>query len=611
MFPFFRVARIVVALSLLLALGSAPPVAAFSNCPREFAGLVRNIRNGNPEALRVQRLIALRKATIAYPNIPSVEELHLPMAPPSPIGGTSKISAGVTDSLLEAAREAKAFDDFKPLSDGRPLSLTKKELRAAESRARETALTKGPPKSLPYRQAFLKSYIESTYDFSSELVEVPGLEKPRWRINTGNAALDRAFAFTEEAWGKLLRVTKPKAGGSLLGLPYPQLVPGGRFQEGYYWDTYFAIKGLLATDRLEVAQMQTENLLSLVQRYGFVPNGNRDYYLTRSQPPFLSSAVREVYLASLKKAKTPAEVARLRNWLEKRALPLVKADYEKFWMNPETRYDAATGLNHHWDDANLMRPERSSHDEEAKLGLTLRDVRAGAESGEDFTDAHAKEATSIAGVLLQSVMRKTESDLAWMANELNLTSDAKRFSAAVKKRDLAMRKYLWNEEAGRFDNYHLREKHKINALTADTFAPLFVGMASKHEAALVVSRSLPKLERKGGIMASNLVNSIGQWDGENAWASQMIMAVGGLKENGYEADAQRIARKWTSTNARIYAEHGAFYERINPVTGSTPLSDEKKYAVQGGKIAGFLWTNSSYQWMLLDVLKVPKIPLAP
>src|SRR5690606_34851821 len=123
---------------------------------------------------------------------------------------------------------------------------------------------------------------------------VPELVPPRWTIRARNQKINKAFEYTEKMWGQLLRRTVPAKGGSLLKSPYPVLIPAGRFQEAYYWDAYFGMKGLLSTDRLDIAQMQVENFLSYVKRYGFVPNGGRDYYLSRSQPPFLSSMVREV-----------------------------------------------------------------------------------------------------------------------------------------------------------------------------------------------------------------------------------------------------------------------------------------------------------------------------
>ncbi|MGZ3713439.1 MAG: trehalase family glycosidase, partial [Bdellovibrionota bacterium] len=511
-------------------------------------------------------------------------------------------SAGVADPLLEEARAVGAFEDFMPLSVARLRTLTIKQKKILAAQANDVAKTAAPEDQ---RRAFLKAYIEKAYDFSSEISVVTGLEKPRWKSSSGSSVIDATFAYTEKMWDGLLRKTNPQAKSSLLDLPYPMLVPGGRFQETYYWDTYFGMKGLLATDRLELAQMQTENLLSLVQRYGFVPNGNRDFYLTRSQPPFLSSAVKEVFEASLKNAKTDAERKNIYKWLKERAYPLVQKDYDNFWMNPETRFDKKTGLNHHWDDANLPRPERHGNDNEHTLGKTYRDVRAGAESGLDFTDAHAGESSAIAPVLLNSMLYKVEADLAWMAKLTGDAGEAKRFANAAEQRSGAMRKFLWNKERSRFDNFNLNSGKKIDATIADTFAPLFVGMASQSEADLVQKVTLPKLERAHGIMASDLMKSHHQWDGSNGWAPQQVMAVAGLQNYGHAEDAKRLARKWVAGIAKLHEENKTIYERIDVVTGGKPIKDETKYPTQ----EGFLWTNGSFSWMLCDILGVKKSPL--
>jgi alpha,alpha-trehalase len=148
----------------------------------------------------------------------------------------------------------------------------------------------------------------------------------------------------------------------------------------------------------------------------------------------------------------------------------------------------------------------------------------------------------------------------------------------------------------------LQRHARIDATIADTFAPLFVGMASKKEAGQIQKKALTVLERPSGLMASDLMDSTHQWDGTNGWAPQQVMAVAGLKNYGFTADAQRLARKWTNTIAKSHKDNGAIYERMDVSTGSKPVRDETKYPTQ----EGFLWTNGSFSWMLLDVLNVPR-----
>ena len=231
-------------------------------------------------------------------------------------------------------------------------------------------------------------------------------------------------------------------------------------------------------------------------------------------------------------------------WLQKRAFPLVKADYEGFWM--KSRWDASTGLNHPSDDLDLERPERHTNDDEKKLGVTYRDVRAAAESAEDFSQAFVGEASQVAGVLLNSLLYKTERDLEWMAHMLGLSTDESAFRSAAGRRQATIDKYLWNPDIGRYENYLLRTGKRIPIQVADTFAPLFVGVASDAQAQ-AVRKGLPTLERAGGLMSTELTASADQWDGNNGWAPHQVMAIQGLtnyhRGTGVDPDARRLAEK--------------------------------------------------------------------
>lgn len=523
-----------------------------------------------------QLLLEQRKTQVAYEQIPGVVELRLPRSEPAELTQPREASAGVSDVTLEAGRKHGAFDDFKPLSDATPRKLSESEKQ-----------------ELANGTVYIGHFIERAYDFGSESQPAPAqlLGSPK-TVSTGDAKVDAALNYVERTWPELVRVAVPREGGSLLPLPYPHLVPAGRFQEAYYWDTYFGVLGLLATGRLELAQMQAENMLELVRRHGMVPNGTRDYYLSRSQPPLLTSLVRDVF------TRSPRTAQSLR-WLRERAYPLMRAEYENFWMNPQTRFDERTQLNHHWDEIDLPRPERHSFDKEAELGRTYRDVRAAAESGLDFTKAFEGEASQVAGVLLNSLLYKNERDLEWAARTLNLSSEAKHFAARAKRRRAAMNRYLWNEALGRFENYNLRSHRRIAVLTADTFAPLFANVASPDQA-LRVRAQLGKLEQRGGLMSSELTDSTHQWDGDNGWAPQHVIAIQGLRNYNLESDARRLAAKWVEALARIHDATASMFERIDVKRVAPPATSGSKYPVQ----KGFLWTNASFEWALVEVLGV-------
>ncbi|MDR3608337.1 MAG: trehalase family glycosidase [Oligoflexia bacterium] len=541
--------------------------------------------------------------SVAYPEIPSVQELRITETSPTPLRDYPGPSAGMTDPVLERARELYVFDDFKYLADLRPKDLTAVQLERLRAQGREMVRKAGKSGEEGER-AFLKFFIEAVYEPGGRLQKVPGLTKPGWKVKTGDAEIDATFDYTERTWSDLVRKTDPLKGGSLLDSPYPVLIPAGRFQESYYWDSYFGAKGLIATHRLELARMQAENFLSSVRRYGFVPNGGRDYYLSRSQPPVLSSLVRDVYEASMRGA-APDERAHLKDWLARRAYPLIERDYAKFWMNPKTRYDAETGLNHHWDALDTPRPERHGSDNERALGKTYRDVRAAAESGLDFTETFQGEATRIAGVLLNSLLYKTETDLAWMAEELGHGGEAGRYRAAASKRLAAMNRYLWDPVRGRFENYNLRTHRRVNAVSGDLFATLFARVATPAQAKLIRDQ-LSILEGPGGIRASDVSHSTYQWDGNNGWAPFQFFAIAGLRDYGYAADARRLARKWVEVNAKIYRQSGVLFERVDVQKRSKPEADTTKYSPQ----PGFLWTNGIFDWALVEILGVQPEPVS-
>lgn len=581
------------------------------------------------DLIRVKSIIGHRKAQVAYPSVASVYQEHLPRVAPQPIEPTRDVSPGLSDPMIEEARRVKAFEDFKPLSDVRRRKLSARDLAAVLARATEAgeAAAKAhqvPPKgtglagatsespALACRKAFLHEYIDGVYTFGNELEPLDGIVSPKWKLKprtSADASLVGAFDYTEETLAKLVRKTPEHSDGSLLPNPYPFAIPAGRFQEAYYWDSYFGMMGLLATGRLELSQMQVDNFLEAVRNFGFIPNGMRDYYLSRSQPPFLSSMVRDVYEASLAaagSARDPAaEKARIRSWLRDRAYPLMERDYQDFWMNPRTRYDATTGLNHHWDEFNLPRPERHASDVETRLGRTYRDVRAEAESGLDFTVAFGGEASRVAGVLLNSMLYKTEGDLAWAARELGKDREARKFEAAARRRRHAMDRYLWDPAKGVYENYDLRTRRRIPVLSATAFAPLYVHAASARQAGDLRARALPVLEKKGGLMSSDALSSTDQWDGPNGWAPLQVMAVQGLRNYGYDEDARRISDKWVRIIANVESRVGAMYERMDVARGDQPYADGTKYPPQ----QGFLWTNSSFVWMLKNVLGYQFEPL--
>ncbi|MGE4234186.1 MAG: trehalase family glycosidase [Bacteriovoracia bacterium] len=517
------------------------------------------------EFLAIQHI----KESIAQPFIPSVYDMRISRSKPQRIFASQRLSPGLISSDIERARQSAIFEDFKTLSDARP---------------KQKDSSKVALKALGLREK-----ISEMYDFSYELQPSP-LERPNRIISSSNG-IAAALDFAEKNLERLYQRTPEKSEGSLLPQPYPGFVSAtGRFQEFYYWDTYFITKHLFATKRLETIKMLVENFLESIRMFGFIPNGTRDYYLSRSQPPFLSSLIKELVTELL--TSSPEQAEQIRQWLRARAYPLLKADYMGFWMNPKTRFDEQTGLNHHWDLLNLPRPERHSNDNEASLGKTFRDVRAAAESGLDFTETFNSSASSVAGVLLNSMLYKTEMDLAWIAELLGDESENRMFVGAATKRKKAMYKYMWNANTGRFENFQLEAHQRISVLSAETAVPLFVGLVSNTNHVRLIRENLLKLVRRGGLMATELKDSFHQWDGPNGWAPYQLMVTEGLSRYGYHEDARKIAQSWVSMVASSYAKTGTMFERMDVENVTYPSVDNLKYPVQ----RDFLWTSATFVW---------------
>lgn len=582
------------------------------NCHDAFRSL-------NNPLEQLYRPVAIRKSTTAYPNIPSIEELHLANEAPAALHPSLKPSPGLIDREIEEARViGGVFEDYKPLSDAKPRQLSTQEeldiIDEAKRLADDSGFEPGTPE---HRRVYLKHSIEKRFRFDKDLISIdPHLYPKKWSINITDSELhpntEAAFDYVEQTWQTLIKRTPTDPNGSVLPLPYEFVVANAtRFDEMYYWDTYFGMQGLIATGRLDLSQKIVDNFLHMIQKYGIIPNGNRDYYLTRSQPPFISSMVKEVYEATLKQTDN---VEHAKTWLRERAYPLIKSDFENFWMDPHGRFDAETGLHHHWDDVNLARPERHSADKELAesltdehgLGLTYRDTRAVAESGLDFTDGLGKEASSTANILLNSMIYKYARDLESMALELGLNEDATRFARMAEAKKEAINRYLWDEASGQYRNYSIKHHKQLEGVHAEMFTALYSGVASP-EQARALRGQLSRLEKDGGVMSSLFTDSHHQWDGDNGWAPLHYFIIRGMRDYGYDDDAKRIAHKITNTYSKIHAEEGVFLERVDVATMARPIEDGKKYPVQ----EGFLWTNGVYTWALTDVLGQRLTPLAP
>jgi alpha,alpha-trehalase len=429
----------------------------------------------------------------------------------------------------------------------------------------------------------------------------------------------------------------------LLYLEHPYVVPGGRFNEMYGWDSYFIIRGLLRDGRLDLARGMVENFFFEVEHYGMVLNANRTYYLTRSQPPFLSSMILAVY--DSEKAAGRDDLA----WLA-RAYRVAAKDYE-FW-NREPHLAGATGLSRYYDFGSGPAPEVLGgaehyyryvsayflrHPEDAEAHLVRFDLNAPskAAAGSQFeanlcesgAEALSKEnCTSIervglseefykgdrsmresgfdvsyrfgpfgadthhyVPVCLNSLLYKTEKDLQHISLLLGREQDAREWKRRAADRRQRIDKYLWDERRGLFFDYDFVKGRQSSYEFGATFYPLWAGLASP-EQAKAVRANLRLFAQPGGVATSRRETKA-QWDFPYGWAPLQLIAVEGLRRYGFAEEANRLAYTFLLTVLENFRRDGTIREKYNVVTRSSETQVEAGYTQN---VVGFGWTNGVF-----------------
>ena len=393
----------------------------------------------------------------------------------------------------------------------------------------------------------------------------------------------KAYLHIVQNWKNLLRKTPDKTKSSLIPLPNNYIVPGGRFREIYYWDSYFTIMGLNLSGLNNISKDMVGNFLYLVKQFGFVPNGNRIYYLSRSQPPFLAMMAEEVRPKVL-------PVKSNKEWLEN-VYRVITHEYRNNWMNPETHYVASIGLNRYYDAISTKRPE-SWGDDNAKTHNTpefYKNERTECESGWDFSDRFQQKALNYIPVDLNSLLYEYEVLFEKWAMLLGKDDEANYWEDQADKRQQLIYKYLWNDEDGMFYDYDYVNKTQSKYKSLATVFPLWVELASKDQAKKVRDNIVNYFEFKGGVVTSlDKKHTKYQWNYPNGWPPLQLITIQSLLYYGYDSDAKRIADKWLDLNLKYYNSTGKFLEKYNVVdltintTGSYPNQD------------GFGWTNGVF-----------------
>jgi len=399
-------------------------------------------------------------------------------------------------------------------------------------------------------------------------------------------------------WDVLTRQRDTATRSSLLPLPNPYIVPGGRFREVYYWDSYFTMLGLQASNKGDMIENMVDNFAYLLDTIGFIPNGNRTYYLGRSQPPFFAAMVG--ILAEMKGDR-----------IYTKYLPALQKEYD-FWMEgAEKRSDTTVFayrrvvqfdsviLNRYWDDKNTPRPESYREDvaTAAKSGIPkeemYRHLRAGAESGWDFSSRWFKDGktletihtTEIIPVDLNALMYNLEKTLE-KAYTLNRDStNAQRFAQLATKRREAVLRYCWNPKMGYFEDYDFVVNRRTDILSLAGMYPLFFNMAEPAQAIRAAKVIEQKFLKPGGVV-STLTDTDQQWDAPNGWAPLQWITIQGLRNYGSSDLANTIKRNWVNLNTNVYQNTGKMVEKYN-VLDITLEAGGGEYPVQDG----FGWTN--------------------
>ncbi len=398
--------------------------------------------------------------------------------------------------------------------------------------------------------------------------------------------------------------------GSLIAVPNSYIVPGGRFSEQFYWDSYFIMLGLAVDNRWNVIEGMMKNYAYMIRKFGFIPTANRTYFLSRSQPPFLSHMVK--LLAS--------HNGRTRTYAE--YLPYLLAEY-RFWMKGRSKlarqeHNAfarlvqmpnGMELNRYYDNKTTPRPESHFEDTETAHESPEREsdrlylhLRAGAESGWDFSsrwftdpnDIRTIHTADIIPVDLNCLLYQLEETIAETYRLLKNPLLARKFRAKAERRSKAIQQFCWDESEQFFVDYNFHYKAATGQITLAGVFPLYARIATKAQADAVANR-LEKDFLKSGGLTTTLLETGQQWDAPNGWAPLQWVAIEGLRNYGHHQLAEEIKRRWIKVNMRVFTEKHKLIEKYN-VEDASGLGGGGEYPLQDG----FGWTNGVLAALLAE-----------
>lgn len=381
--------------------------------------------------------------------------------------------------------------------------------------------------------------------------------------------------YIREFWPHLERF-HPKDDESLLGLPKPYLVPSYDehasfdYDELYYWDSFFMVQGMYKSpDHQALTSGILEDLLSLYRRFKIIPNGSRTFLMGRSQPPFLTTFIFDVYNAYGMDKK----------WLQD-AIETAKQEYETVWRGTKKPNERLVhkGLSRYYDINYL-------HD------------LAEAESGWDMTPRFNRRALNYLPVDLNALLYKYEMDFARAARLFDDIREAAKWEQAAAARKAAMDELMWDRLRGLYYDYNYVKEKRGGVASLAAYFPMWAGMVTEKQAAQLV-KNLRRFENKGGLATTDALplsqyapgSMPVQWAFPNGWAPLHFIVVEGLLKYGYHEDAKRIALKWVRNNLDWFNVNGVFLEKYNVVNPDKP-PQRGVYPSQ----TGFGWTNGVFE----------------
>lgn len=443
--------------------------------------------------------------------------------------------------------------------------------------------------------------------FSLEEFVKANFDLPVETISNYSSAQKTIGQHLNDLWDELKR-TPAHDGGTLIPLPHEYIVPGGRFREIYYWDSYFTMLGLQVSKRIDIIENMVDNFAYLINTFGFIPNGNRTYYLGRSQPPFFA-----LMIHLLSEEKGTAILTKYQ--------PVLEKEYH-FWMHGEEGLnetqqainhvillkDGAV-LNRYWDSKAEPRPEafvEDKHIATEAAGIaenTFRHIRAAAASGWDFssrwfTDKLKMETiltTDLIPVDLNCLLLYTEETLLQLYQQQKDETKSKLFLEKTARRKKAIQTYCWNENRGCYFDYNFLTQQQEEHFNLATVFPLFFNISSKEQAQKVAALIQDKFLYPGGLITT-LYKTGQQWDAPNGWAPLQWMAYKGLQQYGLTSLADAIRTNWLGNCEKVFTETGKMMEKYN-VMDTTITAGGGEYPNQDG----FGWTNGVYLKMKSEI----------